>query len=157
MYSTTYVTTGLQMYLLLVSRQIPIPPLVARTVVISSFSFLHLCAPLHATRSSLCTFDQHFPGHTLRLGSYCVFLKKASGYFYNLKQALGRRSLDHLEVSVREGLSADGYVLRVTQVTLSGHVGRTGMRPAPAMHQAPLLTVAFSQAACHLTAIPPVH
>lgn len=43
MYSTTYVTTGLQMYLLLVSRQIPIPPLVARTVVTSSFSFLHLC------------------------------------------------------------------------------------------------------------------
>lgn len=95
MYSTAYATTGLQMHLLLVSRQIPIPPLVARTAVTSSF----LSAPLHATQSPLCTFDLHFP--------YRAFLKKASGYLYNLKQRLGNRSLYHLEVSDRGALSAD--------------------------------------------------
>lgn len=73
----------------------------------SCHQLIQLSAPLYATWSPLCTLDQHFPAHTPRLGSSCVFLKQASGYLYNLKQALGNRSLYHLEVSDLGALSAD--------------------------------------------------
>lgn len=147
MHSTAYATTGLQTHLLLESRQIPIPPPVARAVVPSPFL---LCSSACFTATSL---------HLWAAFSWPCIFKESFWISLQFKAKIGEQ----------KSLSPGGFrprgPCRLTYPSAEGHPSHAE-RPrgkhrhetlATAMHQEPLLTVASRQAACHLTAVPPVH